>query len=349
MKKLMIFPYNNDVEAALQWVDIVEKYQLVYIGLKKEQDSLHNVEITNCELGIDVKKGCEMADIILLVDDPQCRDYTVYQEIAMAAKGKEVILDKSLYTKIGKGYFKGCITNFNFENEFIDYFHKNFLYEINAPVITIMGMGENCDKLSSIFSVTSLLKKKGFKVLGICSNALGILFDLKVIPGCMYNKELTFTEKIIWWNHVVYRLTEEEKPDIVVMEIPGGILPINKFENNFFGELASVMNYAIVPDICIVNLYYPVSLTDEQAEKISLFCDYKFNAKVNAYFISKQQYRTDSEQEKIIYLNLSEKEYIENFPADLENYKTVNILARGELEEMVDECITILSDNIDAI
>ena len=102
------------------------------------------------------------------------------------------------------------------------------LKEIETPVLTVLGLGENCDKFNIQIKTKYIIEKQGYKVLSIFSNPLGAFLDGEILPGFLYSKSLSFPEKIKMFNFWIYDLQEKYKPDIIVIGCPSGIAELDR-------------------------------------------------------------------------------------------------------------------------
>ena len=65
-------------------------------------------------------------------------------------------------------------------------------------------------------------------------------------------------------------------PDIIIVGIPGGIIPINNEFTNKFGMTAIEIGYSINADIMVLNINYD-DYADDFYDEMSLLVKYKFN------------------------------------------------------------------------
>lgn len=75
-------------------------------------------------------------------------------------------------------------------------------------------------------------------------------------PTFMFGNKLTEANKIIEFNHFVKNIEIEESPDLIIIGIPGGILPYNNSIHSNFGITAFEVAQSISPDYCILSLFY---------------------------------------------------------------------------------------------
>lgn len=56
-------------------------------------------------------------------------------------------------------------------------------------------------------------------------------------------------QKIILYNHFIKKIEQEEKPEVIILGVPEGIMPISKFQAGYFGicafEILNAVNRSI--------------------------------------------------------------------------------------------------------
>lgn len=126
--------------------------------------------------------------------------------------------------------------------------HKN----LDTPVIMVFGLIEQVSKFDIQIGLTSFLRKLGYKVSLLSSRSYGTAINEHSVPSFLFDKTVNEFEKIILFNNYVKDLERKEQPDIFVIGVPGGLLPINNRVLNYYGITAHEMTLAISPDVSIV-------------------------------------------------------------------------------------------------
>mgnify|MGYP001081135938 CR=1 FL=1 len=72
----------------------------------------------------------------------------------------------------------------------------------------------------------------------------------------MFDESKSSLEKIQKLNQFAVDLIDQKNAEVLIVGVPGGIMPISKFEFDEFGELAYLVSHAIPSDIGILNVYY---------------------------------------------------------------------------------------------
>lgn len=141
--------------------------------------------------------------------------------------------------------------------------------ELKSPVTLIVGQGPYTSKFETQLGVRQELIKRGYKVSQIGSRPYCELFGFHSFPSFMFSKELDETQKIITLNQFVKQIENEEEPDLIIVCVPGGIMPVFEKAHNNFGILHVEVSAAIEPDSVIYNLYsneYSTQFYEKSAE-----------------------------------------------------------------------------------
>ncbi len=239
MKKIVVFPYHPDINILFEFNNLLKDTMLC--GVLSYYEDRHIVGPLNNALGISKVSDIDMiqnCDALIIVDN--YRNYKIdkyYEIFNIALKYNKDIyitplaieqLNLKQYT--GKYHKLEFIPNgFNSINEEFSIRQKTndpYIYDIDIPIVAIMGQGKNCGKFHTQLLFSEILNKK-YAVASICTNALGILFGCYSIPSFLYSN-ISFQEKIIKFNYYIHRIKTEISPDIIVLGIPEGIFPFEK-------------------------------------------------------------------------------------------------------------------------
>lgn len=156
---------------------------------------------------------------------------------------------------------------------------------INTPVVMFFGLLEGLGKFDAQLSFYKYISSLGYKASLITSRPYGQLFNAKSIPHFMYMRNLHEEEKIVLFNNYVKQIEKEEKPDLFIIGVPGGIIPLNKKMSNRHGISAYEITREIVPDVSILCTYFE-KYTPEYIKKFNTLCKYRFSADISCYLIN---------------------------------------------------------------
>jgi peptide maturation system protein (TIGR04066 family) len=170
------------------------------------------------------------------------------------------------------------------EMKIAKYLGIQYCKKLTSPTTLILGQGPTCGKFETQMGLRKELLQRGFKISQVGSRPYCELFGFHSFPEFMFSKELDEAEKIISFNHFIKNIEEKEKPDLIIIGIPGGIMPIiDKIHNNY-GILHVEIAAALEPDAIIYNLYSNY-YTKEYYDKSADFLYRRFNNTLPACFM----------------------------------------------------------------
>lgn len=170
------------------------------------------------------------------------------------------------------------------------------LQDISVPVIIILGTGKGCGKFNTQLMVSEMFIRAGYRVAQIASKEYSSLFGISPFPSFMFDESKSSLEKIQKLNQFAVDLIDQKNAEVLIVGVPGGIMPISKFEFNEFGELAYLISHAIPSDIGILNVYYQECNTQIIKTLIEI-CKFRFNIKIKIVAVSN----------KVLYISPEEK------------------------------------------
>lgn len=149
------------------------------------------------------------------------------------------------------------------------------LHNFDMPIVSIAGVGPYVQKFQVGLKLRNDFGDAGYRTLYISSRREGSLFGTKIFPEFLFENGMSFSEKIYGINHYVDKLCQEEQPDVVLISIPGETMELSQKHKMDFGYIASIIFFAIKPDVSILNLYN-LKYTDEFLEEQKNYCKYRF-------------------------------------------------------------------------
>lgn len=131
-------------------------------------------------------------------------------------------------------------------------------------------------------------------------------------------------------NHYLFSYYKEYQPDLMVIGIPGEIVPLASDQKENFSELALVISNAVDVDTGILNIYHTEQVSEEYLETLNALCQRKYNVDIGAYCISDQ----------VLYFNTKEKKYEVQYVKDKHqenvsniNYENENVFSINDKEK----------------
>lgn len=335
MKKAMIYPYDKQTapiirhKKCLSYQYKITKFvSLKSMGLAGSKIVCGDGEGEENIVEEDFSNAIMKVDAVIIVDTNIDIDFekVIYPKIVMALElGKEVIICRTL-SKKEKALIESiknprmfCIKNT--ENFWID---TKELYrkieKINIPIILVLGMGENTEKFEIQLSFRERLKEMGYKVGQIGSRQFCDMWGFHSFPNFMFDEAKSEKDKIIFFNHYLKKIEIEEKPDVLIIGIPGSIMAMNDIFTDDFGVLAFEVLQATQVDAAVFSLYYG-EYTEEYLKRLKNLILYRFGVEVDYFSINDVMidYNTTRELGKKSFITVDTKTIqatLENMQAD---------------------------------
>lgn len=325
MKKVLLFPYNYNCCEILRYKDMLTEYEVIGViapygwGVSGKDAGIVD---GGRDIGINILEsidyGQEFQGILIVADytnEEIERAVLVYIADAIS-HNKEVIFATEVSKKIKELYSDQSeqITYLTDKPPIIK--HRWKLLKINTPIVAIAGMNELTHKFKIQLEVNQYFRKKGYKVSHIGSKQYGELFGIHSFPDVMYS-DLNETEKIYCFNKFIKDIEKQEQPDMIIVGVPGGVMPYNEKFPGYFGITMFEVMQAIRPDVLIMSCLYE-NYNTEYFDNLATGIRYKFGIDVDAFNISTFQVDTnESEQNRV-----------------LQYYKVTN----NEVSKLIDSC-----------
>lgn len=157
--------------------------------------------------------------------------------------------------------------------------------EIDTPIITVMGLSENCQKMETQLYLRRMFEKNGYKILQIGTRNYCEFLGFHSFPQFMGNLKLSETEKVIRFKSYIKYLEKTERPNIIIIGIPGGICNISKNLPSDFGITAYEVLSAVSSDYNILMLWNEM-YNDRLIGELKRIAAYRYNTNLDMICIS---------------------------------------------------------------
>jgi len=261
-KKMLVFPFNYSNYLLATRKELIKEYEITAFACTKNSPFCNqDVGVfVNKEFGIvvsdDFLKEVNLVDSVLLTSGLGDVFVDVYVEKIQIAQeaGKEILVTRDVLDLIKRENIFwddiSCI-NADMPDEIVDI---NELYDIDIPIVSVTGAGENCEKFDLQLSVRKVFLDKNYKIFQVGSKEYSALFGMHNFPELLFSKTHSLPQKVLAFNSWIFKKISEEKPDIIILGIPGGIMPLNNKIYNSFGEIALIISKALKIDVNILSL-----------------------------------------------------------------------------------------------
>lgn len=266
-KSAVVYPMDREYIALFRYQKLIDKYEtLIPI-------SPNGYGFTNKDVGI-IDKGTILGTIISsdfeeAINQVQDVIFTRYSseiinKMVYAVHNNNNIvclfaLDKEEENIIYAECLKYNVTFTNFASEETIDKEKSYateaIKEIKTPVLVVCGLSEKTQKFDIQLFVRELLEKEGYKISQIGSRTYSKLFNMYNFPSYMLEKN-DEQDKIHYFNKFVKEIELKETPDLIIIGVPGGVMPYDKDHANGFGVLNYLVSNAVNVDYTMLSLAY---------------------------------------------------------------------------------------------
>lgn len=353
MKKL-IYPMSYDCRELLNSYGLLETEENLIFVVKDNTKMYYQrlaelYDMANVSISEDFVDSMLQAESIILVEGGELSDYLEKLEIANK-HDKKVYATLAVFKLLSKNQIDSKVLLLE-ERKEIGKNDDDELLEINVPVIGVMGIGKYCDKFMCELYLRSYYTNLGYKVLQFGSKDISPILGFESLPEFVLDENISAIKRSVAFNHYVAKRIEEEKPDVIIIGIDEGIMPINKILHNNFGETAFVISNGIAIDYSIVGVYFDEDISEEFIDYLDKCITYKYNSELLAVCVSNTAYEPTAESfgRKVKYYHLdTECIYKKDFSTQ---YSTIycNVYQLDKMKEMADKSYKLFSQNVDVV
>ncbi|MCL2773288.1 MAG: TIGR04066 family peptide maturation system protein [Oscillospiraceae bacterium] len=223
-----------------------------------------------------------------------------------------------------------------------------YLEDIPVPIIAVAGMLEKVDKFHTSLVLRDMFLNDGYKVSQIGSRNYCEMMGFHSFPGFMLNSAIDEAKKVILFNRYVKQIYDIEKPDIIIISIPGAAQSYNSKFTNRFGILHYLVSKAFAIDFLIMCTFFePDGI--ELFELISQSCFYKFGCSVDCFHMSNLliDYMAMNERQCMEYLSIPLERVTKTISEQYKEFPipVINIFDKSDATILYKQIIDKLSYN----
>lgn len=302
-QRLLVYPFDNDFLAAIKHTEFISKYEITklvspngwgFVG--KDAGSTGKWKETGIKVEGNFKEALGACDSVLFIDSHLKLDFEkiIYPKILEAIKEKKNILcelkvDDKLKKELAElASNNGISCDFLSDNEVWSSPEKSEIYNINTPVIFVLGVSERTNKFEIQLALRKRLIKEGYKVSQVGTKKYCELLGFHSMPNFMYGNSLSEPEKITLFNHYIKKMEKEEKPDVIIIGLPGGTMKFNNKYTCNYGIMSYEISQAVIPDAAICSVLYE-EYKPAYFENVCKSLQYKLGFKVDCFNLSNYQ------------------------------------------------------------
>ncbi len=364
--KAIVYPFDVQFEPVLRYRKLIEQYDIVGAvspeswGLSGN-DAAHKSGGSHIGVNVDCnfEQSLDLCDTVIFSDAATIFDFQklIYPKIISAIKReKNIVLLYDIAVEIENEIKQKCeeigkqFICYNSRNKFQyldEYaaFQEN-IYDIGVPVVFVIGMCERTGKFETQLAMRDSLLNLGYKVSQIGTRSYCELLGFHSFPEFMFSTNIGETSKIVLFNRYVKEIEYKEKPDIIIIGLPGGIMPFNNYFTNKFGIIPFEVSQAVTPDAAILCTLYD-DYKPDYFQMTSRSIRYKLGFEVDCFNLSNVMFDWMSayERKKVEYTTVTSN-FIDQKKLRFTNLNmpVYNILNSEDVNKMAEYIIDRLSN-----
>lgn len=355
MEEIALYPYSQSYAPFVRHQQLMHKMKIKSLisprgwGLKGDCLKTNNGIL---EVSDDFHSEMEKCSTIWFVDDAYIKlpEVTIKNRLSEALQqNKRVLFTRNSGSDINKQIRKSIpperkiiikTKKYDFMKD------KRVCYDINTPVIFILGITENTDKFEVQAALREQLIKKGYIVSSVSTRKDSAILGMHPFPDFMFNVCINETDKILSYNHFVKQIEWNENPEVIIIGIPGGVLPLSKTEPNYFGITAFEISSSLKCDCAVLSSpYFDYSKDLNYFSKISNSISEKLGFTIDYHHIAARTYNRSNGlplDETFSWLTLDEA-FIDKKIKFYDRNNVYNLLNLSEIKKLTDSIINQLS------
>ena len=319
-KKAVLFPYVtpqtfpfvkyfNALSEELELYQVVSPQGVLPAG--KDAAYLNNREAIGVSVANEV--DCEGADVLLVPELPEnypCLEETLQVMEQFLASGKEVRCYHPLageqLERLQKAGYTEAVPPAVTKPEIDIRVRRVFTPEV--PVIFVGGLSGEYDQQEVLLRLSVQFRERGRRIAVFAgTDMLAMLQCHSYSPILRSNVDNGL--KVLALNELLRKVCKEEHPELILMELPGGVIRFNDVLNGGFGVDTFLLSQAVLPDCFIACAAYG-TYNGAYFREVSAYCERHFGFPINQIHISNQllNYSKTVERFRPFWIKMSETE-----------------------------------------
>lgn len=304
MKKIhrtMIYPFDRESVSLVRHCNMIDNVKFVkLISLNgwgftgKDASCVDNGPIIGITVENNYTDSLKSCDTVLFCKpsvEIDVRRY-IYPKIIEAAESvKNIICTLELEKDIKEKVEEICKKNNTIFKYYADKYNdiekpeSKRIFNISTPIICVTGTCEHTNKFEVQLNLKEKIQNMGYRVAHIASRRGCELLNSHSFPDFMYSNQISEEAKIILFNYYVKYIENTENPDVIIVGVPGGIIPYNNNFTEGFGIIAYEISQAIKADVVIFSTLCE-NLESGFLEAVTNTYKYKFGENIDCINIA---------------------------------------------------------------
>lgn len=304
MKKVSLYPFNKEALFLIQNSFFPTEWKIsagvVPRGLMYQtSDGISKSQMNDFNMFHDFDESLEFCDTVFFMESDIIIDNeTIKNNIFKSLSAKKEVfcsikIDNKILLKLNKESDK-VQSNFHYITDEVSFnsivsdemFNEKktpYMKEIQTPILAFLSTVDAVNKIQYYYYASKFFQKLGYKIALVMPKRYASLGEAYPVPSFIFD-EVNELKKVILFNNYLHKIEETAKPDLFIIAIPGGILPINKVYLNKFGITAFEMTRAFECDSCILCTHF-VDAKEEYYQRMIETVKYRFSCEIDAFII----------------------------------------------------------------
>lgn len=285
---------------------------------------------------------------------PNFNEDTTTKSILKDTIRKAIKLNKKIIVESNKEIirefsdYENLIDLQTFKNQKIEtYYNKVKIYEMkfyrpSIPVIFIGGIYDLLDNDYITIKLNDYLGKNGYKACCLSRQVSNKVFGCINFPDEFININNSIENRIISLNNYIKSCIEVLNPDLLIIQIPDGMLQYNDYYHNSFGNHAYLISQAVESDYFICSMTTEL-LSTKHYDKLSNYFSRKYDSPIDCAHYSNCYLdipnHTKRRNQDVMFLNEGKIEELLIPYRDDSNYQMFNLFNGRNFKLMYQDII----------
>ena len=242
---------------------------------------------------------------------------------------KKICLQTLVNPKIEADYAKTNLYNMKF-------------YRPPIPVVYVGGIHDLIDNDYVLIALKDYLERNGYKTCCISREISNKLFGCIGFPEEFINEGRSIEDRILSLNAYIKSSIDILNPDILIIQIPNGMIQYNDYFHNSFGGYTYLISQAVKGDYFICSVTTEI-FSQEHHKRLSQYFSKRIDIPISCLHLSNCvvdiPYDTRAQNKDILFLRESEidvqlLDYNHN-----SEYKSFNLFKEDDIKTLYDDII----------
>lgn len=257
MHSILIYPYSDMFFQVLD--NLTEKFQNIYLCKPYSWKCYRTIDKVGCFIASDFFECFGLCQQIIIADviDRNIIYEDIKKKIEIALDNDKKIYccfklkseDIELFVNKGKERFV-YLAN---DRYCVELDIQPSLFYSNAIVVGIGNLLTGQDQSVIAVNIAHDMASKGYSVLHISSNINTVFGGAIKFPTYIFENICHDVDKIYLFNKFIEQVEMEHRPDVIILEIPYGMLKYSNSLHNGFGIVPFLISQAISFDYFVLN------------------------------------------------------------------------------------------------